>query len=107
MSDLRATQHREYHNISDVMDKPTIDRITPQTSQPKIPSHISEESKQGDSDKNDESKGMIVDGIEIKDCNICLQSLATDKDEVVSLNCNAGHIFHVTCIDEWIKRNKT
>jgi len=37
-------------------------------------------------------------------CSICLEEFKTD-DEVITLPCSNRHIFHSSCILEWLPRN--
>lgn len=37
-------------------------------------------------------------------CSVCLEEFKAD-DEVITLPCNARHIFHSHCIVEWLTRN--
>lgn len=38
------------------------------------------------------------------ECIICLDSFES-KIEIVGLNCTGKHIFHLKCMEEWVKHN--
>ena len=44
------------------------------------------------------SRFMLDEG---KDCPICLE-VFTDEDQVVQLKCNAQHIFHYKCMQQYL-----
>ena len=41
--------------------------------------------------------------INVTECAICFDEFsATDKRDLVELDCNSNHIFHLDCIKEWV-----
>ena len=78
-----------------------------------VPNNVREDPKHSESkneeDDNNLNSRVVVDGHEINTCNICLQNLVSDdqEEEVISLECDIRHIFHKSCITEWLKRKKT
>ena len=41
-------------------------------------------------------------------CAICLENFAEDPTkQVAELNCSNKHVFHVECLQGWIKNNDT
>ena len=38
-------------------------------------------------------------------CNFCLEKRITDTDECPIVEGKCGHVFHLHCICEWLKRN--
>ena len=39
-------------------------------------------------------------------CAICLGEFADNKDaKIAEVKCTGKHIFHVACLEEWIKKN--
>lgn len=41
------------------------------------------------------------------DCSICLCSMKDSEARLVRIPCNAGHIFHLACIKEWLTTSST
>ena len=37
---------------------------------------------------------------------ICLESFKPE-DDIIKLNCNEGHVFHLACIEGWAMNNNT
>mmetsp|Transcript_8531 Transcript_8531/g.7882 ORF Transcript_8531/g.7882 Transcript_8531/m.7882 type:complete len:86 (-) Transcript_8531:402-659(-) len=42
----------------------------------------------------------------LSECAICLEKFQ-QNEEIIQLNCNAGHLFHQACIEHWSKNNLT
>ena len=40
-----------------------------------------------------------------KECMICLNSFS-EQEEVIQLNCHHNHLFHYTCLLQWLNMNK-
>ena len=50
--------------------------------------------------------GVSEKAKESDECIICTEKFAEDT-EVCELGCDERHIFHVKCINEWMKRSTT
>ena len=43
---------------------------------------------------------------QVSACCVCLEEFQKGQ-EVVELHCGKGHIFHIDCLEDWARRNKT
>ena len=42
----------------------------------------------------------------VESCSICMEEFsATDNKEIAELNCNSKHIFHLSCVSQWVANN--
>lgn len=55
-------------------------------------------------DKKTISYEELLNNDEDNDCTICLEEFNNDE-EIIKLKCN--HLFHLKCIDDWIKKNQS
>ena len=56
--------------------------------------------------KRKKIKASDLENQEAKQCSICFEDYA-ENDTVVILPCDTRHIFHDSCISEWLKEKDT
>ena len=59
------------------------------------------------SSKSEAYKVIPQENIKIDQCMICLDNLDSPDKQIACLKCDSRHVFHKSCIDEWLKQNST
>ena len=58
-------------------------------------------------DENDVYEVIAYNRSNIDGCNICLDTLSNPKLQIARIKCECQNIFHLKCLDQWLKSNST